>query len=91
MRIRLLIAAMAVAVLGVIATPAVAQAKPKGTAEEGEQGDHLPGECPECDSARAGAPARAPQSCFKGRFDYLRGGTRLKSVETARGAIRTIR
>jgi F-type H+-transporting ATPase subunit b len=34
MRIRLLIAAMAVAVAGVIATPAVAQAKPKGTAEE---------------------------------------------------------
>ena len=34
MRIRLLIAAMAVGVLGVIATPAVAQAKPKGTAEE---------------------------------------------------------
>ena len=34
MRIRLLIAAMAVAALGVIATPAIAQAKPKGTAEE---------------------------------------------------------
>jgi len=34
MRIRLLIAAVAVAVAGVIATPAVAQAKPKGTAEE---------------------------------------------------------
>ena len=34
MRIRLLIAAMAVALAGVIATPAVAQANPKGTAEE---------------------------------------------------------
>ena len=34
MRIRLLIAAAAVAVMGVIATPAVAHAKPKGTAEE---------------------------------------------------------
>ena len=34
MRIRLLIAAVAVGVLGVVATPAVAQAKPKGTAEE---------------------------------------------------------
>src|SRR5947207_6940853 len=34
MRIRLLIAAVAVAVASVIATPAVAQAKPKGTAEE---------------------------------------------------------
>jgi F-type H+-transporting ATPase subunit b len=34
MRIRLLIAAVAVAVMGVIATPGVAHAKPKGTAEE---------------------------------------------------------
>ena len=34
MRIRLLIAAMAVAVLSVIATPGVAHAKPKGDAEE---------------------------------------------------------
>jgi len=34
MRIRLLIAVVAVAVLGVIATPGLAQAKPKGTTEE---------------------------------------------------------
>src|SRR6266700_777041 len=34
MRIRLLMAVMAVAVLGVIATPGLAQAKPKGTTEE---------------------------------------------------------
>jgi F-type H+-transporting ATPase subunit b len=34
MRIRLLIAAMAIALVGVVATPGVAQAKPKGTAEE---------------------------------------------------------
>jgi F-type H+-transporting ATPase subunit b len=34
MRIRLLIAATAIALVGVVATPGVAQAKPKGTAEE---------------------------------------------------------
>jgi F-type H+-transporting ATPase subunit b len=34
MRIRLLIAVAAIALVGVIATPGVAQAKPKGTAEE---------------------------------------------------------
>ena len=34
MRIRLLIAAMAIALVGVVATPAVAQAKPKGESEE---------------------------------------------------------
>jgi F-type H+-transporting ATPase subunit b len=34
MRIRLLIAAMAIALVGVVATPGVAQAKPKGESEE---------------------------------------------------------
>ena len=34
MRIRLLIAAMAIALVGVVATPAIAQAKPKGESEE---------------------------------------------------------
>ena len=33
----------------------------KGAAEGGQQDDHLPGECPECDWARAVAPAQAPQ------------------------------
>ena len=34
MRIRLLIAVAAIALVGVVATPGVAQAKPKGEAEE---------------------------------------------------------